>query len=167
MKARRHWQRIVLTDEQLFEGILVGARRAAVAIEQQRPSKSRRSALERYVYGTLAEYVVAISLGVEWVPNVGGSDRLGGDVAGYEVKWTGYDGPGIGLTVRPRENARGRRIVLVLGGLRVWRIVGWITSDEAEQPRYRHDLDRRLNDKPYLVPVEVLHHWPPAEEVAA
>lgn len=125
-----------------FDGaVQVGARRQAWHVLDgvhdggaQAKSRDRYRAWGIAIEGALAECAFARAFRREWSPVEGMHDTNLGDVAGFQIRGTGFvRAPDLKVY---RKDPNGDRYVLAVGGGRDWRFPGWLWGTDAKQDRY-------------------------------
>jgi|SRR5580765_3742376 len=132
----------------------VGILREYAAVEQRRRPAYGQSPARTcvdHIVGAIGEQTVARALDVDWKPNIGGTDRAGGDVCGLHVRATTgrelviYDGDQLDAVY-----------VLVLVRPPVVRIGGWIYGRDRERGVYESRYGRPAA---WYTLTHLLDHW--------
>ena len=148
---------ITLSQTELLTAGMQGLFRRLKAIEKQRDNQGVpfNQLWESDIIGSMGEMVIAKWLDKFWSPQVGELDSETGDVAGLQVRTTGYrDGH---LWMSKHDNPD-HIFVLVRGDNSVkqsWWIVGWVYGHEGKKEEYWSSKLR--NRYAYWIPQSVLH----------
>ncbi len=148
---------ITLSQTELLIAGMQGLFRRLKAIEKQRDNQGVpfNQLWESDIIGSMGEMVIAKWLDKFWSPQVGELDSETGDVAGLQVRTTGYrDGH---LWMSKHDNPD-HIFVLVRGDNSVkqsWWIVGWVYGHEGKKEEYWSSKLR--NQYAYWIPQNVLH----------
>lgn len=158
-------QRHESTEGRLAYPVWIGEQRRDWAVragyaQPVRSSNPRANQPGANVIGAIGECMVADWGGVPWTPNVGGSDKLTGDVDGWEVRAAQRDDSALFLRERDPID---RWIVLVTGGPPHFVIRGAIPIWVAKVPRYefhyRNDLQRQWRVPQEDLSMAELYAW--------
>lgn len=138
--------KVVLTPEEIFMGVQVGARRQVLSMRDGLQNRDGHIAnWDDEIEGALAEVATAKHLGVWFDPSNGKYKAK--DVAQYHVRQTKLENGR--LIIRPTDPEGD--YLLVIGSLGTYRIAGWIKSSLAKQSPFWVELD---NGRPgcWMVP---------------
>lgn len=87
--------------------------------------------LTRHIIGAAGECATAKYLDIYWDGSVGKFRGMGTDLNGLEVRARSGDLP---LIIRPHDEDSAKFVLAqMMGNIRNWRIVGWITGGEGKR----------------------------------
>lgn len=103
-----------------------------------------------HIEGACAELAFAKAFGFYWADK--GDDRKSGDVAGFEVRCTGWPN---GHLLLHDDDIDSRACVLAVGRAPEFRLAGWIRIGDGKQMRWKRDPTGKGRDA-FFVPQAVL-----------
>ena len=155
--------RVVLTTEELYLGANAGIIRTIKAIRANRndnitgePPTHEHDVWRTNIEGALGELAYCKWRGIYWTA----LGRLGNDDAGDEEIRTSWHPTGR-LILYPKSED-GKRFVLIVGELGVYRITGWMMGRDGKREQYWSEVKKGSGRMAFMIPQAQLR---PLEEL--